>query len=82
MNDFTYEEQHRMFSSLVYCYNKFKKLPYESILWMKESDPEYAERLSHIYGDLLFILSRETMKAGLPDSDTNHPVPGHEKTSG
>lgn len=65
----TREEQELMFSNMVYCYDKFKKLPHEVILWMKEVDPEYAERLSHVYGDLLATLSIETTKAGIPDSN-------------
>lgn len=68
----TREEQELMFSNMVYCYNEFKKLPHEAILWMKEVDPEYAEGLSRVYGELLATLFIETMKAGIPDSNTNY----------
>ena len=75
----TREEQKLMFSNMVYCYSKFKKLPHEVILWMKEVDPEYAEGLSRVYGELLATLSIETMKAGIPDSCTDHLAPDREK---
>lgn len=79
MDNFTREEQHRMFGSLADFYSKHGKLPQEMIQTMS-CDPECAWAMSRMYAALLTEISKELISAGQAALAKNHPVPDYERT--